>query len=386
MKITGYVRKNGEIGIRNYIAVVPSSICAARLCDIIAFNAKQPVVSLHHVVGCCQAGDDLTQTVLSLAGLIRHPNVVAVLLIGLGCETLTVDRLIEECNNLDKRIERLVIQELGGVKRTYDRAIKLIELIKKDIKRERRTKIQLADLIFGLECGGSDSTSGLAANPAVGAFADMIVSMGGRVILSEITEFIGAEHILARRALTDNVVRSILGKVAKVERMMCKYGVDFRGTQPTVGNIKGGISTLEEKSLGCIYKAGKSKITGILEYAQRPSSPGLYIMDTPGQDVESITGMVAGGAHLIIFTTGLGTPVGFPVAPVIKVTGNKYTFKKMSDCIDVDVSGIIDGKLDIKEAGNRIFNTVVRVVNGKKVKSELYDYFEVSIARKGFTF
>ena len=230
------------------------------------------------------------------------------------------------------------------------------------------------------------ATSGLASNPTCGVASDKLVALGGTSILSETTEFIGAEHVVARRGINEKVSQDILALVRGCEKRAMALGEDIRGGQPTPGNIEGGLTSIEEKSLGCIHKSGTAPFQGVLDYAEIPSGKGLYIMDTPGQDIESITGMVAGGAQVVIFTTGRGTPTGNPIAPVIKLTGNAFTYKNMEDNIDFDVSEIVSGHKTIQEMGEKLFDEIIEVCNGKITKAEALKHREFCIYKMAPTF
>jgi altronate dehydratase large subunit len=280
----------------------------------------------------------------------------------------------------------LNIQDEHGAPRTAKKGVSIAKRMVMTARKMKREPFSVRKLIVGLECGGSDMTSGIAANPALGVASDAIVRQGGTTILSETTEFIGAEHILAERGSSPRVKKRIYEITDIMEKRLKAAGVDFLGAQPTPGNMRGGLTTLEEKSLGCIYKAGTAPVQEVLDYGEKPRKKGLVIMDTPGHDVESITGMIAGGAQLIAFTTGQGTPVGCPVAPVIKITGNPRTYKMMKDHIDIDAGVIMEGKDTVANVGRRIFDEVIKVSSGRRTKSEKLGHREFAITRIGSTF
>lgn len=378
MNIKAYLRKNNQVGIRNHLLILPTSICAAQTAVKIAQNIKG-AVAIPHQHGCCQLGPDQDQTVRTLIGIGKNPNVGAVLVVGLGCEGAEPDKVKEKIKESGKPVRKIIIQEEGGTLNTIAVGTRIARELASVLLRMRREPVNLSKLVLGIECGGTDATSGIAANPAVGGVSDKLIAAGGAAMLSETTELIGAEHLLAARAVNDLVKNKILSIVNKTEKRALDSGVDLRGNQPTPGNIAGGVTTIEEKSLGCIYKAGSAPISGVLDYAQKLTDKGFYIMDTPGQDIESITGMVAGGAQLIIFTTGRGTPTGCPIAPVIKITGNSRTFKLMQDNIDLNAGKIIDTQFSLANMTNEIFEFMLKVVNGEKTKSELLGHTEFGI-------
>jgi len=380
----GFLRPDGQVGIRNYVLVLPSVVCANRAAEQIA-AAVPGAIALPHEAGCAQVGADYEQTKRTLAGFGKNPNVGAVLVVGLGCEGLQPDELVAAIQPSGKRIERIVIQDEGGTPATVRRGMQIATEMASDLSLMQRQPFPLSKLILGTECGGSDSTSGLAANPALGAAADLLVAAGGTVILSETTELMGAEHILARRGCDAATGRQVVEIVDKMEKDILRMGVDLRGSQPSPGNIAGGLTTIEEKSLGCIYKAGTTPINEVLAFAQQPTRKGLVVMDTPGYDVPSVTGMVAGGAQVVVFTTGRGTPTGSPIAPVIKVTGNKETWEKMRDNLDINASVILQGKASKEEVGQEILNEIVAVANGKLSRAEIMGHREFAIWRVGPT-
>jgi altronate dehydratase large subunit len=343
-------------------------------------------VAACHAFGCCQVGADARLTFRTLLNTGANPNVASIVVVGLGCEGLEPLVLIQAAENLQKPIAGVIIQEDGGTVQAVARGQAVARKLADQAAAQSRESADLSSLILGLECGGSDATSGLAANPALGAASDMLVSLGGTCILSETTESIGAEHVLARRAVNDAVRDRIFDIVRACEKRALQLGEDLRGSQPTPGNIAGGISSIEEKSMGCIHKAGSAPVQGVLDYGEVPSGRGLYVMDTPGMDVESMSGVAAGGAQVMVFTTGRGTPAGNPVMPVIKVTANRRTAERMADNIDLDLSGVVEGTCSIEEAGQRIFDEIVAVAEGKLTKAERLGHMEFSIYRIGPTF
>jgi len=361
-------------------------MCAANVAKWIAESFKKKVKYLYNPYGCGQAGEDLKQTFDTLVGCGLNPNVAAVLIVSLGCEAIDAEKVADEIAKSNKLVEVLTIQEVGGTIKTIRKGIMIIKKMIKEISKEKRREAPLSELIIGLECGGPDATSGLISNPVVGLVSDEIINLGGTVIISEVPEFIGAEHLFAGRAVSSSVKNNILKVVRDFEKKLKSYGVDFRGAQPTPGNIAGGITTIEEKSLGAIRKSGKSPVQGVLKYAEKPLKKGLYLMNTPGLDYESCVGMVAGGAHIILFTTGRGTPTGNPIAPVIKITGNPKTANKMRDNIDIDISTVLLGHESMNNAANRVFKYLVEVASGKLTKAEALGHNEFGIFRIGPTF
>jgi len=382
MNFRGYRRENGSIGVRNHILILPSTVCATHVADQIASKIKG-AVAFCHTNGCGQLGIDMEQTYDTLVGIGKNPNVAAVLVVGLGCESLPTQHLYEEIKSAGKKVAYLNIQDSGGTLKTIEEGIRIISSWVKTIRKQKRIKANISELTIGLECGGSDATSGIIANPVLGYVSDIIVSQGGTSILSETPEFIGAEHILAKRAKSKEIADKIYLIVNNIEEKAKSMKVDIRGTQPSPGNIRGGITTIEEKSLGCIYKGGRSTINEVVGYAASPSKKGLIVMDTTGFDVESMIGMIAGGAQIILFTTGRGTPVGAPIVPVIKITGNYKTFQKMSDDIDFNVGTIIAGEQTIEEAGEELLKELILVASGKSTKSEVLGHREAGITRIG---
>ena len=370
------------MGVRNHVLVVPTVICAAVVAERIAQAAPDAAVALPHLAGCGQIGPDQHLTHHTLAAYCAHPNVGAVLVIALGCEQVIADRLVSAARQAGKPAELLAIQESGGTLRTIALGQAIVARLAAEVASAERTWCDASALVLSLKCGGSDYTSGLASNPALGRVADRLVALGGSDVLGEIAEIMGAEHLLAARAPDPAVGGRLLKVIHRVESEAIALGLDIRGTQPSPGNIRGGLTTIEEKSLGATHKGGEhTPLVDVVPYAGRITRPGLTVMDTPGLDVESVTGMVGGGAQVVVFTTGLGTPTGNPIAPVLKITGNARTAARMADNIDLDVSGVIQETETLDEAATRLLASVLDVASGTQVAAERLGHQEFAIHR-----
>lgn len=385
MKLKGYRRPDGKIGIRNHVLLLPTSVCSTQVAMEIS-NKVSGSTYVNNSFGCCQVAGDAKLTYKTVVNVGLNPNAGAVIVVGLGCEGVEPHKVAAEIEKSGKPVACIVIQEEGGTLNAFAKGCSLARQFAQMLSVQEKEEFDVSELILGIECGGSDTTSGLASNPACGAASDILVEKGGTSILSETTELIGAEQILAKRAVNEATQQALLQLVKNCEERAKALGEDIRGGQPTPGNITGGITTIEEKSLGCVHKAGTAPLQGVLEYADIPGSKGLFVMDSPGQDIESVSGMVAGGAQVIIFTTGRGTPTGNPIAPVIKITANSKTYNNMRDNIDIDASGIIDGSRSIEEVGREIFDEIVEVSCGKTTKAENLGHKEFSIYKIAPTF
>jgi altronate dehydratase large subunit len=383
----GYARADGRVGVRNHVLVVPTVICAAVVAERIAAAIAPIGAALPHLAGCGQLGPDQTVTHDTLAAYTRHPNVGAVIVVALGCEQVVAQYLADCARQAGKPAHIVSIQGEGGTVRATARGVAIARELAEAVGRAERAWCPASALVLSVKCGGSDYTSGLASNPVVGRVADRLVDLGGAVVLGEIAEIMGAEHLLAERASSPAAADRLLRVVSRVEAEAMALGLDIRGTQPSPGNIRGGLTTIEEKSLGATHKAGeRTPLNDVVAYSAPITRPGLTVMDTPGLDVESVTGMVGGGAQVVVFTTGLGTPTGNPIAPVIKITGNARTAQTMADNTDLDVSGVISDGESFEQAAERLFNEVIEVSSGRPTAAERLGHREFAIHRRNPTF
>ncbi|MCI6754652.1 MAG: UxaA family hydrolase [Lachnospiraceae bacterium] len=375
MKWYGYRRPDGSVGSRNYVAIIPSVTCANDVANAIAHEVQGTVVYLHHQ-GCCQLPPDLDRVTETLISLGKSPNVGAVLIVSLGCEGTDHERMYRELKATGKPVEIIHIQELGGVSKAIQAGTDLARKLVIEISGLQRTEADMSEIVMAIKCGASDTTSGMASNCVIGYVADHLVDLGATVIFGETTEFLGGEHLLARRAVNKEVADKIYEIVNNMETRAKSVGCDMRRGQPTPGNIAGGLSSIEEKSLGAIVKSGTRPIQGVLDYPEHVTTQkGLWIKDTPGREPEILTGMAATGAQFMCFSTGRGAPQGFPSMPVIKICGNPNTYERMQNDMDLNAGLIITGEKTIEQVGEEAIAKLIRVLNGEMTKNEAIQYF-----------
>lgn len=381
MTFMGYKRPDGLVGIRNHVLILPTCACASETCRVVS----QQVAGSIHIInnsGCAEvkANEDMTQTILR--GFAANPNIFGTVVIGLGCENVGHRELREAIEKItNKPIVSFGIQEEGGTPNTIRLAVRAAREMVAAASIQKREPCGMSNLILGLECGGSDATSGFAANPALGYVSDKLIAMGASTVMAETIELIGAEHVLARRGATREIHDQIITICKDFEDYLHAMGQDCRHGQPMPGNKEGGLSTLEEKSLGCINKGGTSPIVEVVAEGRRPTKKGAIIMDTPGYDIACNTAMIAGGCQMIAFTTGRGTPTGHAIAPIFKITGNRATFERMKDNIEVDVSALTAGEISIEQAGEIIYHEMMEIIEGKLTKAETYGFSDTAIDR-----
>ncbi|SHN26866.1 UxaA family hydrolase [Gracilibacillus kekensis] len=380
MNFRGFLRNDNRAGIRNHLLIFPTCMSASSTAKLIA-GQLPGAVSFDNQVENQLSKEDVEQVERTLLGFATHPNVGAIVMVGFGKETISADSLAEQVRMSGKPVASLNMMECGGIKSVVAKGVQIGKQFEEELSLIQRVDIHVNELAIGIECGGSDTTSGLAANPAAGFASDLLIEDGGTTFLSETPELIGAEHVLANNAVNEEIGRQIIATVNKYEENLKKSGMDFRGAQPSPGNIQGGLSTIEEKSLGAIYKSGTAPIKGVLQYGERFKVKGHYLMNSPGYDIESITGMIAGGAQIIIFTTGRGTPVGSPIAPVVKVCGNPKMADIMKDNIDINAGKIITGEKSIEGVGRELYDYILKVASGEKTKAEIFGFQEFAINR-----
>lgn len=379
----GYPRPDGRVGVRNHVVVMSSVSCANGVVSGIGRQVPQ-VKTVTHTEGCGRGPADIAISLRTLAGVANHPNVAGILIVGLGCEFITA-RLVADHAGNDQRVEHLDIQEVGGTPKAIARGVEIVQRMLAGASRIEREEFGFEHLTLAMKCGGSDAMSGLTANPAVGVAADWLVAQGGTVLLGEVTEFLGTEDILAGRCASNEVRDKILGVLSRHHRKVKEQLGPLADLVIAPGNQDGGLSSIQEKSLGCIRKGGTTDIQAVLEYAERPAKKGLNVMDAPGSDIFAMTGLVAAGAQMVLFTTGRGTPAGCPVGPVVKIATNTKIFERMPDDMDFDAGPVMAG-MSIEQCGAELVGLVAEVANGKPTAAELTrtDLFSIHTVGEAF--
>ncbi|MDQ6664295.1 MAG: altronate dehydratase family protein [Acidobacteriota bacterium] len=374
----GFSREDGRAGTRNYIAVVAASNCAAHTAELIAASFQgerlppnvDGVVAFPHGEGCGMSiGPDTDQLQRTLAGVLNHPNVSAAVILGLGCEVNQIDHYLGPNAARTSRLVGMTLQNSGGTRGALEKARKEIRQLMDQAGAETRVELPASKIVLGLNCGGSDSFSGITANPALGVTSDMLAAIGATAVLAETTEIIGAEHLLVRRARNRQVAEKLLGCIESYKRYLKRFDGSF-DDNPSPGNKEGGLTNILEKSLGAVAKGGTSTLTEVVDYAERIRTPGFVFMNTPGYDPVSLTGLAAGGCNVIAFTTGRGSAIGFPSIPVVKIASNSFTYRRMTENMDVNAGAIADGEKTIPQVGREIFDLVLRVASGERTCAE----------------
>ncbi|WP_160725096.1 UxaA family hydrolase [Bacillus sp. USDA818B3_A] len=375
----GYRRANGSIGVRNHVIVMNTVGELASFAKKIA-QLVPGVIPVAHQAGKAQYPEDLEQTIRTLKGTAGHPNVSAALLLGMGDDD-PAEEIVESLKEEGCYVHSISFQKDKSISDILKEGKQWLETAVERSHVQEKVTADITELTIGLECGGSDAWSGITANPAIGACSDAVVRDGGTSILAETTEAIGAEHILAKRAVSPAVGEAFLKIVQEYEVRIRDTGEDIRSANPTPGNMAGGLTTLEEKSLGCIKKGGNSTLMEVIAYAQKPAEKGFVFMDTPGYDVESVAGLAAGGSQIVLFSTGKGSPTGSPIVPVIKVGTNPRLYEIMSEHIDVNAGKIIQGLNTIEEIGQEIYDLIMETAGGALTAAERHKNQEFAIWR-----
>ena len=388
----GFRRPSGKVGTRNYLAIISNVNCSASVARMIAkrfdeqslaaFPNVDGVISFRHEGGCAMAWDGVRHRMLSqvLGGIAKHPNIGGYLLVGLGCEQGTLDHLVKSQNLHQLRkpgsdspsdvndLPVLSIQSVGGTRQTVERGVEIVAKMLPQVNAARRSEVSASHLVLGLECGGSDGYSGITANPALGAAADRVVACGGTAILSETPEIYGAEHLLTRRARTRAVAEKLLERIELWKWYCGNYGEEM-DSNPSVGNKAGGLTTIAEKSLGAVAKGGTTALEAVYDYAEPIDRAGFVVMDSPGFDPASVTGLAASGANLVAFTTGRGSCFGFKPVPSFKIASNSVLYHRMREDMDFNAGEVLEGK-SIQEVGHEMFLRLLATASGEKTCSE----------------
>jgi altronate dehydratase large subunit len=370
MTLRGFRRPDGRVGFRNHVLILPTVACSNIVAQKIS-NAVPGTISIANNTGCGLLAGDLalfTRTIINTAG---NPNVAATLVVGLGCESISAEQAAAGIKKFGKPVEYLSIQKTGGTLKTLKKGIALARKLVEQVNDIPREPAAISDLVLAVECGGSDPASGLSANVALGSAVDKIIDAGGSAIISETDEFVGAEMITAANTRDKATGKRLLQMVRRFEKHIKMYGADLSNGQPSRGNVLAGLTTIEEKSLGCARKIGTRPLVQVVEFGEIPTKKGPVFMDSPGFDLTSVSGLVASGCQVMVFTTGLGTPLGNGIIPVIKIISNTPGYRKMKDDLDMNAGTILEGTETIEQVGDRIYTKILRVCSGQKTKTEI---------------
>ncbi len=367
----GYPRPDGRAGTRNLVGIISCVACAN---DVVSrLGEIEGTAPFTHLQGCSQTMPDVQKVTDILVNLAGNPNLGAVLYVALGCESVSPDEVVRRAKAFGKPVELVVIQKEGGLAGALQKARPVLGRLLREIAADP-VDVPFGRLKLGLKCGSSDTTQGISANVVCGRVTEIFAAAGASVVIGETTEFMGAEHIAARHAKDEKVAAAIVGKVDAMEKRALAAGVDMRGGQPTRGNILGGLTTIEEKSLGALAKAGRAVFQDVVSYGEIRDVPGLVMMDAPGREPEMLTGLAAAGCNVILFTTGRGAPQGFPFVPVVKVTGNAQTWETLREHMDACVSGVLTGEEDFDAAARRLFGELMAFCSGRRTQAEVSGY------------
>jgi len=372
MKFMGYKRSYGKVGIRNHVVVMPGVVCSQIAAQRIS-EAVKGSTFLANNCGCAFGKEDTGRTIEIISGLLANPNVHSALIVGLGCETIQRDLYLKaiEAKAPGKKIHYISLQKEGGLQKCIARGVELLSELINEAQMLKREECDISELMLGLECGGSDPTSGISANVVLGEVSDRLVDQGGTAVISETSEFIGAEQVMRKRGATPEIGEAIYEAIRQKDLAFRNRGEDIRDTNPSPGNIRSGLTTLEEKSLGCVCKAGSKPFTGCVAYGEMVRVKGPVFMETAAYDPISTVAEIAGGCQVVAFTTGMGNPMGCAIAPVIKITGNRQTYEWMTDIIDFETSASLRGEKTTSEVADGLMAYLLDVCNGRLTKAEL---------------
>jgi altronate dehydratase large subunit len=378
--LTGYPRENGHKGIRNLVAVLAAADNVNPLARQLA--ARNPgVVCLPASYGRGQMGRDFQVSLRAMAGLAAHPNVASCLVVSFEPESS--ERVAMLVRKLGRQVATLSFLEMGGLQECLEKGSQILRRMQDAASLVQRAPLAVSELTIGLECGGSDTTSGLFGNPALGVFTDWIIDHGGTAVFSEPVECLGGEELLRQRAVSSEAAERLISTVRAYDELAREQGIDLAGTNPTPDNLAGGLTSIEEKSLGALAKTGSRTIMGVVGYADAAPRPGVWMMDAPAAAVENVTALAAGGAQCVCFVTGTGNPTGHPISPTIKISANPRTVERMSAHLDVDLSDMLRGQMNVVQGAEVIGAAVAKVIGGEPTAAERLDYVETNISRIG---